>query len=153
VEDLKAKRIEDLLVKAEAVYDRGDILTTGGTSAVRYYEDVFAIDDMEINAYKGMIQVIRKYLEWAGDGGRKGKVNNRYYLSRAKECLGAIPEGLKREHGAEIEAVKSEIESLSSRLDAPGTRKVVARKTPPVPAPRKTAALPNKMSNSRESEH
>jgi len=129
VVDDKARRIEDLLVKAEAAYDRGDILTSGGTSAVRYYEDVFAINDRETNAYKGIMRVIRKYLEWAGNGHKGGKVNGRIYLTKAQECLQAIPEALRREHETEIAQVNMEIDSLSSRLDhsAPG-QKAPARK-------------------------
>ncbi|MDR3555347.1 MAG: protein kinase [Syntrophobacteraceae bacterium] len=123
VEAEKAKRVGELLVKAEAAYDRGDILTLGGSSAGHYYKDVFAIDGTEIDAYKGMMRVIRKYVEWAGRGPYRGKGNRKHYLSMAKECLDVIPEGLKRGHASEIEAVHREIESLSSRMDSFGTRR------------------------------
>jgi serine/threonine protein kinase len=122
VEAEKAKRVGELLVKAEAAYDRGDILTLQGTSAGRYYKEVFAIDSTETEAYKGMMRVIRKYVEWAGRGLYRGKGNRAHYLSMAKECLDAIPEGLKREHASDIENVNREIESLSTRFAPHETR-------------------------------
>ena len=118
----KAQRVGELLAKADAAYDRGDILTLKGTSAGRYYKDVFAIDGTQIDAYQGMMRVIRKYVKWAGEGLYKGKVNGKHYLSMAKECLAAIPEGLKREHASEIETVNREIKALSSRLNTHETR-------------------------------
>lgn len=113
VEGEKAKQVDKLLLEADAAYERGDILTLGGTSAVRYYKDVFAIDGNQTDAFKGMMRVIRKYLGWAGRGNHKGKVNEKHFLSMAKECLDVIPEGLKREHASEIESVNREIRSLS----------------------------------------
>lgn len=117
LEGEKSKQVGELLVEADAAYERGDILTLGGTSAARYFKDVFAIDGNQTDAFKGMMRVIRKYLQWAGKGNYKGKDYQKHFLSMAKECLNVIPEGLKRAHASEIESVNREIKSLSSRRD------------------------------------
>ena len=136
----KAKRIEALLVKADAAYDRGDILSRSETSAVRYYNDALAIDGLDTNAYDGIMRVIRKYLELAGKGGSAGKVtgkvNGKSYLSMARECLDGIPEALKHAHVAEIAAVDMEIESMSSRFDlqkSPTQKTATSKKALPLP--------------------
>lgn len=113
VEGEKANQVDKLLLEADAAYERGDILTLGGTSAVRYYKDIFAIDGNQTDAFKGMMRVIRKYLGWAGRGNHRGKLSEKHFLSMAQECLDVIPEGLKREHASEVESVNREIESLS----------------------------------------
>lgn len=132
LDDQKRERMVDLLIKAQDAYDRGEFFTPDETGAVDYYKQVFAINDQDSRAYDGMIRVVQKHLESAGQAVADGDAQGRLKLSQIEECLDAIPEALKNEHRKEIQAIDAEVRALRAEFDASKAPKALPKKrTPP----------------------
>lgn len=92
IEHQQVMHVISLLEKAEAAYKAKRLTTPVGDNAVSYYRQVLRLKPENEEAYRGLENIVGRYLHWASSAQQKGDINNaKVYIERASRVLPKDP--------------------------------------------------------------